>query len=91
LPRVSGSFRIQNKLGMHARAAAAFVKAALPFEAEVEIRKGDVSANGKSIMSVLQLAAAKGDMVVITAEGPDCQQAVAALGALINDFFGEGG
>jgi phosphocarrier protein len=53
LRELSGRYQIRNKLGMHARAAAEFVQLANKYQAEIKVRKGDVEANGKSIMSVL--------------------------------------
>ena len=80
---------IINKLGLHARAAAKFVTTASSFSAEVMIKKGDREVNGKSIMGVMTLAAAKGSMVSITTEGTDEQQAMDALLQLINNRFEE--
>lgn len=84
------SFEIRNKLGMHARAAALFVKLATSFKSEILISKEDLVVNGKSIMSVLQLAAVQGDIVTVSADGDDSDKALAAIGELIGDFFGEG-
>jgi phosphocarrier protein HPr len=80
---------IGNLLGLHARAAASFVKIANRFRANIVVRKGEVSVNGKSIMGVLMLAAAKGAAIVISAEGEDDAEAVEALCALVNEKFGE--
>lgn len=82
-------FTIQNELGLHARAAAHFVKIANRFRSSISVHKDSVAVNGKSIMGVLMLAAAKGTAITIEAEGSDAQQAVAALGELIEDKFGE--
>ena len=83
------SFEIKNKLGLHARAAAAFVKIANRFQSNVTVNKDAVSVNGKSIMGVLMLAAAQGSEISITARGGDANDAVAALGGLIDEKFGE--
>lgn len=83
------SFIIQNDLGLHARAAAHFVKIANRFRSSISVHKDSVAVNGKSIMGVLMLAAAKGTEITIEAEGTDAEQAVAALGQLIEDKFGE--
>lgn len=83
------SFTIQNELGLHARAAAHFVKIANRFRSSISVHKDSVAVNGKSIMGVLMLAAAKGTEITIEAEGADAEQAVAALGQLIEDKFGE--
>lgn len=82
-------FTIQNELGLHARAAAHFVKIANRFRSSISVHKDSVAVNGKSIMGVLMLAAAKGTAITIEAEGSDAHQAVAALGELIEDKFGE--
>ncbi len=83
------SFMIQNELGLHARAAAHFVKIANRFRSSITVYKDSVAVNGKSIMGVLMLAAAKGTQITVEAEGADAEQAVAALGQLIEDKFGE--
>lgn len=74
---------------MHARAAAAFVKVANKFRAEIHVTKDSVTVNGKSIMGVLMLAAAKGTVIKIEAVGVDAEDAISELGHLINDKFGE--
>jgi phosphocarrier protein len=84
------TFQIVNRLGLHARAAAALVKTANRFNAEVVIKKDGDEVNGKSIMGVLMLAAAKGSEIQVVARGHDAEQCVEALGALIADRFGEG-
>ena len=80
---------IWNKLGLHARAAAKFVQLASQFSCEVEIVKGDMRVNGKSIMGVLLLAAPQGTCLELVLEGADEQEALAALTALIEGRFGE--
>ena len=82
-------FTIINKLGLHARAASALVKVANSFAADIQISKDDLKVNGKSIMGVLMLAASKGTTIQIETNGPDEDQALAALGALVSDGFGE--
>ena len=82
-------FTIMNKLGLHARAAASLVKVASGFKADVRVGKDDLDVNGKSIMGVLLLAAGQGSSIRITTDGPDEQQAMQAIGDLINDGFGE--
>ena len=81
---------IVNKLGLHARAATKLVNCASGFESEVSLVKGTRTVNAKSIMGVLTLAASMGTELVILTEGPDEEQAAAALGQLIADRFGEG-
>ncbi len=80
---------IPNRLGLHARPAAEFVKLAGRFEAEVYLRKGDLEVNGKSIMGVLMLAAEQGSELRIRSEGVDAQEAVEALADLIKRGFDE--
>ena len=80
---------INNKLGLHARAAAKFVTLASQFEASVEITYSSRTVNGKSIMGVMMLAAAKGSVIAITCNGPDEELAMAALTDLIDNKFGE--
>jgi phosphocarrier protein HPr len=86
---ISKDLTIINKLGMHARAAAKFVSLASHFESEVELEKGARRVNGKSIMGVMMLAAAKGSTVTLHAHGGDEQQAMRELEDLINSRFGE--
>lgn len=81
---------IINKLGLHARAATKLVNCASSFKSSVTLVRGQRSVNAKSIMGVLTLAASMGTELVILAEGPDEEDAVAAMLELINDRFGEG-
>lgn len=83
------NFTIMNTLGLHARAAATFVKIANRFQSEITVIKDEASVNGKSIMGVLMLAAAKGTEISVTAKGGDAKEALEALGKLIEDKFGE--
>lgn len=76
---------------MHTRAAYKFVEAAGGFEAEIRLIKGEQAVDGKSILEIMMLAAAKGDKVTITAKGPDAGRAVKRLSALISGKFGEEG
>mgnify|MGYP000061821763 FL=1 len=84
------TFTIINKLGLHARAAAKFVTTASAYDAEITVTRENRTVNGKSIMGVMMLAAAKGSEITVTAEGEDAEQALASLDALVNDYFGEG-
>ena len=77
------------KLGLHARAAAKFVTLASGFESEVQVALKDNQVNGKSIMGVMMLAAAKGTQLDIMVEGPDEQYAIEKLCELIADRFDE--
>ncbi|CAI9086674.1 HPr family phosphocarrier protein [Candidatus Methylacidiphilum fumarolicum] len=80
---------VQNKLGIHARPAAMFVKIANRYESDIKVEKDGEEVNGKSIMGVMLLAASMGSKLKITAVGPDAQQAVEALVNLVNNKFGE--
>jgi phosphocarrier protein len=82
--------RIRNKLGMHARAAVKFVQMANQYRCEVKVVKDGNEANGKSIMGLLTLVAAVGSAMTIVCEGDDAERAVAALGVLVDEGFGEG-
>ena len=81
---------ISNKLGLHARASAKLTKLAASYPCEVWMSRGERRINAKSIMGVMMLAAGIGAQVAIETEGPQEQEAMAALLALINDKFGEG-
>ena len=80
---------VVNQLGMHARAAAKFVHLATRFNARVQVARDGREMDGKSIMGILLLAAARGSVITISAEGADEQDAVAALVALVESGFGE--
>ena len=86
---IEREFVIVNRLGLHARAAAVLVKTTGQFKSEVHLEKDGVEVNGKSIMGVLMLAAPKGSDVVVRISGADEEQAMEAVGALIEDGFGE--
>ncbi len=81
---------ISNKLGLHARAAAKLVTTASQFKSGLRLHKDDKVVDGKSIMSVMLLAAGIGTELVIEADGPDEDAALEAVCALIDDKFGEG-
>lgn len=80
---------IINKLGLHARASSKFTQTAGRFQSEVWISRANRRVNGKSIMGVMMLAAAKGSKVVIETNGSDEQAAMTALVDLINNRFDE--
>ena len=84
---VQQTARIANDLGLHLRAAGALVQVASQFNCAVKLKRGSMSANAKSIMSVLSLAAGRGVALVVEAEGDDATAAVAALVALIEQGF----
>jgi phosphocarrier protein len=85
------TYEIVNALGLHARAAAQLVQLAQKFEADVEVCKDDLAVNGKSIMGVLMLAAAKGTRIVVRTAGADAATAMEDIGELIRNGFWEEG
>ncbi len=89
MKRAEADCVIQNELGLHLRAAAAFVKLAERFTSEVTLSRDGNLANGKSIIAIVTLAASQGTSVRIAAEGPDADAAVGALVDLIRKGFGE--
>jgi phosphocarrier protein len=80
---------VVNRLGLHARPSAALTQLATRFSSEVFLTKGSRRVNGKSIMGVMMLAAAKGSVVVVETDGKDEDKALAALVELIASGFGE--
>lgn len=88
-PTHKASFVIQNRLGLHARAAALFVQTVAPLDADVCVTKEGETVNGKSIMGLMMLAAGKGSSIDVEARGPAAEEAIRALGALITDKFRE--
>ncbi|HKT17812.1 MAG TPA: HPr family phosphocarrier protein [Stellaceae bacterium] len=80
---------ICNRRGLHARAAARFVKLAFEFDAEVTVAKNGTSVSGRSIMGLMMLAAGPGTELQISATGPDAARAVAALTKLVGGGFDE--
>jgi phosphocarrier protein len=86
---VEQEFTIINKLGLHARASALLVKTAARFVSEITIQREGVEVNGKSIMGIMMLAAAKGSVINLKIDGPDEAEALATLGELVRNGFGE--
>lgn len=82
---------VVNRLGLHARAAARLVRTASGFESHLRLERADRSAtaDAKSILSVLLLAASRGTELFVIAEGPDEEAAIAAVCELISSGFGE--
>ncbi|MFT3800474.1 MAG: HPr family phosphocarrier protein [Burkholderiaceae bacterium] len=80
---------IVNKLGLHARPSAKLTQAASRFQSEIWLTKAGRKVNGKSIMGVMMLAAAKGSKLQIQADGPDADEALLVLQGLIASGFGE--
>ena len=88
-PCARGRFEIVNNLGLHARAATKLVQLAARFHCEIDIVRDGQRANAKSVMGVLLLCGAKGTIVEVSATGPDAEEAVSSIGALIAQRFGE--
>jgi len=80
---------IKNKLGLHARAAAKLVHTAAKFKADIKIRKGEEEVDGKSILGILLLAAGRGSVITVKANGDDEGAAVDAIQELIDRKFDE--
>jgi len=80
---------ILNRLGMHARPAAMFVKVSSRFRAEVWVEKDGEQVNGKSIMGLMMLAAGQGSKLMVTVEGSDAEKAIQEIEALIQSRFEE--
>ena len=80
---------IRNRLGLHARAAAKFVHLATRFRSQIRVSRDGRVMDGKSIMGILLLAAARGTTISISADGPDEQDALTALCQLVESGFGE--
>ena len=82
-------FLVSNKLGIHARPAAMFVKTANRFSCDIFVEKDGEKVNGKSIMGLMMLAAGPGCKIIVYCEGDDCQQALTEIEALIKRKFDE--
>ena len=80
---------ILNRLGIHARPAAMLAKCASRFQANIRLQKDGLDVNGKSIMGIMMLAAAQGNVVRLLAEGEDAEEALQAIEELIRNKFGE--
>lgn len=87
---VRKTLTIRNKLGLHARAAVKFVQLAAKFKAEIKVEKDGQDVNGKSIMGLLTLVAAWGMSITITTTGPDAEEAMVQIEALVARGFDEG-
>ena len=87
--RLERTFLIVNTLGLHARAAAQLVQTANRYRAEIHVEKDGMEVNGKSIMGVLTLAAAKGSSITVKVDGEDAEHAMLALAKVIENGFGE--
>ena len=89
MTEAAAQFKIQNQLGLHARAATKLVQLATKFPCDVELSRGDQTANGKSVMGVLLLCGSKGTVIDVRARGDRADECVRAIGELIDDKFGE--
>jgi phosphocarrier protein len=83
LLRHEAEFVVGSELGLHARPAGQFVMLAERFDAEIQVGRGDEWVDGRSVLSLLSLAASRGTRLRVRAEGPDAREAVVALGALL--------
>lgn len=86
---VTRNLTVMNKLGIHARPAAMFVKTANRFECDIFVEKDGEKVNGKSIMGLMMLAAGPGSKLTVHAQGNDASQALAELETLLQQKFGE--
>ena len=86
---VRREIEITNELGMHARAAAAFVKVAGKYASDIKVEKDGHEVNGKSIMGLMMLAASKGSVITLKADGVDSEAAADSICKLVQDKFGE--
>jgi phosphocarrier protein HPr len=86
---IAKDIEIKNKLGLHARAAAKLVHTAARYKSSIKIKKGDEEVDGKSILGILLLAAGRGSVITVRAEGEDEAEAVDAIEKLIDAKFDE--
>lgn len=86
---ISRDVEIKNKLGLHARAAAKLVHVAARFRCDIKIRKGEEEVDGKSILGILLLAAGRGSIIALKADGEDEREALDAIEKLIDAKFDE--
>ena len=86
---ISRDIEIKNKLGLHARAAAKLVHTAARFKSDIKVRKGDEEVDGKSILGILLLAAGRGAVITVRADGEDEREALDAIEKLIDAKFDE--
>jgi phosphocarrier protein HPr len=84
-----GTYQVKNKLGLHARAATKLVQLASKYPCEIQLSRDGQAANAKSVMGVLLLCGSKGTHLDIEATGDKAEEAVRALGELIDARFGE--
>ncbi|MBT3198750.1 MAG: HPr family phosphocarrier protein [Phycisphaerales bacterium] len=89
MPTAEQEISIVNKYGLHARPAMQLVELANGFGSKIELSTNSITVDGKSIMSVMRLGAAKGTVLKVTADGEDATEAINAIAILVNDGFGE--
>ena len=89
MPALSREMAIVNQRGLHARASAKFVKCAEGFDADITVSRDGQSVPGTSIMGLMMLAAAMGTSIMVEASGPQAEQAIIALDALVASRFDE--
>ena len=89
MSRVEAEVTIVNELGLHARAAVKLTQTAQRFPCEITLSRDDQRANAKSVMGVLLLCGSKGTKIMVEADGAGAEEAVAAIGSLVADRFGE--
>lgn len=81
--------QIVNRLGLHARAAGLFRRTAAGFKADIQVVRGEITANAKSLLGLMALEASQGTSIMIRARGADAARAVETLVNLVGDRFGE--
>ncbi len=86
---IEAEVMIRNRLGLHARPAAAFVKITNRYQSEITVSKKDLQVNGKSIMGVMMLGAAQGSRIHLRAQGEDAKALIEELIDLVNREFNE--
>ncbi len=86
---ISRDIEIKNKLGLHARAAAKLVHTAARYKSDIKVKKGEEEVDGKSILGILLLAAGKGAVITVRADGEDEREALDAVEKLIDTKFDE--
>jgi phosphocarrier protein HPr len=88
-PKHSKELTIKNRLGLHARPSAMFVKACSRFKSEIWVEKDGEQVNGKSIMGLMMLAAGLGSKLLVTCEGPDAERALVEIESIVERKFDE--
>ena len=89
MSEIQAELVIQNQKGLHARAAAAFVKCIGDYDAEVRVMKDGQEVDGSSILGLMMLGASKGSTITVKASGNQAQEVINSVSLLINSLFGE--